>query len=63
MKFIASSVGHREIAVTITHAGEICGQVCQLVGHEVDNFALALNAALHGDHAGGEDDAALAFVE
>jgi hypothetical protein len=34
-----------------------------MVRDEMDHFALALDAALHGDHAGREDDARLAFVE
>jgi len=48
MEFVASSVRQREAVVPVTDAGEVGGQIGQMVGDEMDDFALALD----GDHAG-----------
>jgi hypothetical protein len=63
MEFVAASVRQREADVPVTDAGQVGGQVGQLVGDKVYDIALPLDAALHGDHARGQDDAALAFIE
>ena len=49
--------------VPVAYASELGGQVGQMVGDEMDDVALALDATLYRDHASREDDAALAFVQ
>jgi hypothetical protein len=63
VEFVAAPVWQREAHVALADCGKFGGQIGQLVCDEMDDFALALDAALHGDHAGGEDDAAPALVE
>ena len=63
MEFVAAPVWQRETGVPVADAGEIRRQVRQMIGHEMDDVALALDAALHGDHAGRENDATLAFIK
>jgi hypothetical protein len=63
MEFVAATVGQWKSAISLADACEICRQIGQMVGHEMDNLALALDATLHGDHAGRQDDAPLAFVQ
>jgi hypothetical protein len=49
--------------VSVPHGGKLGRQIGQMVGDEMDNLAFALDAALHADHAGRQDNEALAFVE
>jgi hypothetical protein len=60
MEFVAAPVRQRETVVALADASEFGRQVRQLVRDQMHDLALTLDAALHGDHAGGQDDAALA---
>jgi hypothetical protein len=56
MEFVAASVRQREAGVAVPDGGEFVGQIGEMVGDEVDDLALALDAALYAEHAGGQDD-------
>ena len=57
---VAAAVRQREAGLALADAGEIGGEVAQLLGDEMDDLALALDAPAHRHHAGGQDDAAVA---
>jgi hypothetical protein len=63
VEFVAAPMWQREAVIPITDAGEFGGQIGQMVCDEMDDFALALDAALHSDHARRQDNAPLAFIE
>jgi hypothetical protein len=53
MEFAAASVRQREASVT--DAGDVSRQICEVASDKMNQFALALDANVHGYHAGGED--------
>ena len=52
MEFVASSMRQRKRLVPLPDAGELARHVGQSLRHEVDDLALALDAATHGNHPG-----------
>jgi hypothetical protein len=42
----------RECGVAIADTGEVRREISQALGDEMHDFALALDAAAHGEHAG-----------
>lgn len=58
---VAASMRDREARVAISHAGELGREICEVVGDEMDDLALALNASAHRDHARRQDHAAVFF--
>lgn len=55
MEFVAATVRQREGAVLVADAGELAGEVRQLVRDQVHDVALTLDAALYGHHPGRQD--------
>jgi hypothetical protein len=53
---IAASVRQRKPTVPLADAGEIIGQIGQLVGDEMDHRAFALDLSAHRHHAGRQYD-------
>ena len=47
MEFIAASVRQREAGVAVPNAGEFGGEIGEMVGDQMDDLALTLDAALH----------------
>jgi hypothetical protein len=58
---IAASVRQRKPTVPLADAGEIIGQIGQLVGDEMNHRAFALDLSAHRHHAGREYDPPLAL--
>ena len=54
--------GSGKAASRLADAGQLGRQIGELMGDEMDDLALALDAAAHGDHAGAQHDAAV-FLE
>ena len=59
--FVASAGGGGEVAVA--DLAEEGGQVLEALGDDVGDAGFLLDLAVDGDHAGGEDEAALAFED
>jgi hypothetical protein len=53
VEFVAPPMREREAVIPVSYAGQVGGKVRQMVGDEMDDRPLTLDAALHGDHAGG----------
>ena len=56
---IAATTRHRERLLPMPDAAEQIGQIIQPLCHDMNDIALALHAATAGEHAGGENNAAL----
>jgi hypothetical protein len=63
MEFVAAPVRQRKPVVALADAGEFGRQVGQLLRDEMDDVPFPLDAALRGEHARREDNAALALIE
>ena len=48
---LAASMRQREAGATVADTRKVHRQIGELIGDQVDDIALALDAALHGDHA------------
>src|SRR5690606_29492070 len=59
MEIVAAAVGQGEGLVAVPDAGEFGRQVGQRAGDEMHDFPFALDLALHGEHAGAENGAAM----
>lgn len=53
MEFVAASMRQGKPGVTVSDAGKIRRQIREMIGDEMDDFALTLDAPLHGDHTRG----------
>ena len=53
---VTPPTGEQDRGVSSTHAPKLGREVVQLVGDDVNRRTLALNAAVHLDHAGREDE-------
>ena len=59
MQLVAAAVGQGEWRVPLADARQLGREVGDPVDHDMHHLTLALDPARHGDHAGGEDDAAM----
>ncbi len=59
MEFVAPAMRYRKRHVAIADVGQFRRQVGEPPRHQMHHLAFTLDAALHPDHAGGQDDAAL----
>ena len=59
MELSPRAVRQREGRIPFPNAGELSGQVSQLLRNQMNDLALALFAATHGNNAGGQDGAAV----
>src|SRR5665213_607802 len=63
MELITAPVRERKTSIALANGSKLRGQICQLVGDQVDDLALSLDAALHRDHSSRENDPTLSFIE
>jgi hypothetical protein len=55
MEFVAAPVRQRKPVVAFADAGELGRQIGQMLRDEMNDLPFPLDAALHGEHTGGED--------
>jgi hypothetical protein len=63
LHLVAAAVAKREGGTSSTEAFEQIGQIVEAVCHDMNDITLALHAAMAGEHAGGQNDAALPFEQ
>jgi hypothetical protein len=63
LHLVAPTVPDWEGCLSPTEAFEQPGQIVEALCHDMDDIALALHVAMAGEHAGGENNTALAFEQ